>query len=115
MKENFFSLSLLELSISTLAGHCSLLIPAFVSRLQKKWSESTTLVSILYLFLISVAATSAMAYAFANKPTIFKYPALICSLITLGVKILALFVQTPEMTKLSLIISSVESSYESSL
>ena len=44
----------------------SLLIPAFVSRLQKKWSESTTLVSILYLFLISVAATSAMAYAFAH-------------------------------------------------
>ena len=99
----------------------SLLVPAVFSRVQKEWfkvaESQSTLMSVLYLLLIllvGVAVSSAMAFAFANQPTIFKYPALICSLFTLGVKIFAVFLHTPEMTKFSLNASIAESSYESS-
>ena len=99
----------------------SLLVPAVFSRVQKEWfkvaESQSTLMSVLYLLLIllvGVAVSSAMAFAFANQPTIFKYPALICSLFTLGVKIFAVFLHTPEMTKFSLNASIAKSSYESS-
>ena len=96
----------------------SLLMPVAVSRVQKKVTESrSTLMSILYLLLIlliGVTISCAMAFAFANHPTIFKYPALICSLFALGVKVLAVSLHTPEMNKFSLNASIAESSYESS-
>ena len=112
----------------TTAGFCYMficlpaifsLIPAFVSRVQNGWGKvaESTLMGVLYLLfvcLISVTITSAMAFAFAKQPTIFKYPALLCSLFTLGVKLLAVFLHTPEMIEFSLNASTAESSYESS-
>ena len=112
----------------TTAGFCYMficlpaifsVIPAVVSRVQSVWGKvaESTLMGVLYLLfvcLISVSITSAMAFAFFNQPTIFKYPALLCSLFTLGVKILAVFLHTPEMIEFSLNASTAESSYESS-
>ena len=112
----------------TTAGFCYMficlpaifsLIPAVVSRVQNVWGKvaESTLMGVLYLLfvcLVSVTITSAMAFAFAKQPTIFKYPALVCSLFTLGVKILAVFLHTPEMIEFSLNASTAESSYESS-
>ena len=95
------------------------LIPAVVSRVHKKWDMAETTVtgifSLLLVCLSFVTITSAMAFAFVRQPTVFKYPALLCSLFTIGVKILALFLHTPEMAEISLNASCVESSYESSL
>ena len=101
----------------TTAGFCymficlppifGLLIPAFSRRLQKDWSHLLTC-------LISIVITSVMAFAIVKQPIIFKYPALICSFFTLAIKILAVFLHTPEMIEFSLNASSAESSYESS-
>ena len=112
----------------TTAGFCYMficlpaifsIIPAVVSRVYKEWgkvAESTLMAALYILFvcLVSVTVTSAMAFAFVMQPTVFKYPALLCSLFTLGVKILAVFLHTPEMIEFSLNASSAESSYESS-
>ena len=89
----------------TTAGFCYMficlpaifsIIPAVVSRVYKEWgkvAESTLMAALYILFvcLVSVTVTSAMAFAFVMQPTVFKYPALLCSLFTLGVKILAVF------------------------
>ena len=96
------------------------LIPAVVTRVQKEWDKvsQSTLTGVFYLLFVClsfVTITSAMAFAFVKQPTIFKYPALLCSLFTLGVKILAVFLHTPKMAEFSLNVSSVESNYESSL
>ena len=112
----------------TTAGFCYMficlpaifsIIPAVVSRVYKEWgkvAESTLMAALYILFvcLVSVTVSSAMAFAFVMQPTVFKYPALLCSLFTLGVKILAVFLHTPEMIEFSLNASSAESSYESS-
>ena len=112
----------------TTAGFCYMFIclpaifsilSAVVSRVYKEWGRvaESTLMGVFYLLfvcLIFVAITAVMAFAFVTQPTIFKYPALLCSLFTLGVKILAVFLHTPEMVQFSLNASSAESSYESS-
>ena len=91
--------------------------PAVGTRMHREWRKvtKTTLLSFLYLVticLLCIATDSALLFAFVNHPTIFKYPALAISFFTLSVKVLALFVHTPEVTKFSLKISSAESSYE---
>ena len=98
----------------------TMLLPVLVSRVQKHWGEvaDSTLFSVLYVLivcLIAVAISSAMAFAFANQPTVFKFPALLCSAMAVGVKIVAMFVHTPQVTEFSLNASKAESSYECSL
>ena len=85
--------------------------------MHRGWSKvtKTTLLSFVYLIticLLCIAIDFALLFAFVNQPTIFKYPALASSLFTLSVKVVALFVHTPEVAKFSLKISSAESSYE---
>jgi hypothetical protein len=55
-----------------------------------------------------------MCFCFWICPTIFKYPAILFSFLTLGIKTLAVFIHGPEMKKLSLYLSSAECYYESS-
>ena len=111
----------------TTAGFCYMFIcfpviftfffPALGTWMHREWSKvtKTTLLSFVYLItfcLLCIAIDSALLFAFVNHPTIFKYPALASSLFTLSVKVVALFVHTPEVAKFSLKISSAESSYE---
>ena len=98
----------------------TILLPVLVSRVQKHWGEvaDSTLFSVLYVLivcLIAVAISSAMAFAFANQPTVFKFPARLCSAMAVGVKIVAMFVHTPQVAEFSLNASKAESSYECSL
>ena len=123
-----FGLSQEEEGEETTAGFCYIFIclppifgplPAVISRLQKEWGRvaESTLLGVLFLLLVClifVTITSAMAFAFVKQPIIFKYPALLCSLFTLGVKILAVILHTPNMAEFSLNASIAESSYESS-
>ena len=98
----------------------TVLLPALVSMVLKQWGKvaDSTLWSILYVLTVCVIAvliTSAMAFAFATHPTIFKYPAILCSVFTLGIKIVAMFVHTTQIAEFSLYASKAESSYECSL
>ena len=63
----------------------------------------------------TLVATSAMALGFLTNPLLFQYPATILGCSVVGVKVLAVFVHTPEMKAFSTRVSSFEYSTESSL
>ena len=63
----------------------------------------------------TLVATSALALGFLLKPLLFQYPATILGCSIVGVKVLAVFVHTPEMKALSVRVSSFEYTTESSL
>ena len=105
-----------------------------IPRLQKDWEKigESTLVSgwgnfhvdddvqvsvssLALLSVLGVGTSFAMACAFVRQPTIFKYPALLCSMSTLGIKLIAIFVHTPEMKEFSLKTSTAECNHESSI
>ena len=65
--------------------------------------------------LTTLVATSAMALGFLTDPLIFQYPATILGCSVVGVKVLGVFVHTPEMKAFSMRVSSFEYSTESSL
>ena len=71
--------------------------------------------SLVLLSVLGVGTSFAMACAFVRQPTIFKYPALLCSMSTLGIKLIAIFVHTPEMKEFSLKTSTAECNHESSI
>ena len=59
--------------------------------------------------------TTGMAVGFGVEPLLFQYPATILGCSVVGVKVLAVFVHTPEMKAFSTRVSSFEYSTESSL
>ena len=63
----------------------------------------------------TLVATSAMALGFLTNPLLFQYPATILGCSVVGVKVLGVFVHTPEMKAFSTRVSSFEYSTESSL
>ena len=63
----------------------------------------------------TLVATSALALGFLLNPLLFQYPATILGCSNVGVKVLAVFVHTPEMKALSVRVSSFEYTTESSL
>ena len=74
-----------------------------------------SLLSLLLLTVLGVGTSFAMACAFVRHPTIFKYPAMLCSMFTLGTKLVAVFVHTPEVKEFSLKTSTAECNHESSI
>ena len=62
-----------------------------------------------------VVATTAMAVGFGFQPLLFQYPAIILGFSLIGVKLVGVFVHTPEMKAFSVRISAFEYTTESNL
>lgn len=62
-----------------------------------------------------VIATTAMAFGFGVEPLLFQYPAIILGFSIIGVKVVGVFVHTPEMKAFSVRISAFEYTTESNL
>ena len=63
----------------------------------------------------TLVATSALALGFLLNPLLFQYPGTILGCSIVGVKVVAVFVHTPEMKALSVRVTSFEYTTESSL
>ena len=79
------------------------------------FKECSSRVNTTVVVATTLVATSAMALGFLTDPLLFQYPATILGCSVVGVKVLGVFVHTPEMKAFSMRVSSFEYSTESSL
>ena len=79
------------------------------------FKECSSRVNTTVVVATTLVATSAMALGFLTDPLLFQYPATILGCSIVGVKVVGVFVHTPEMKAFSMRVSSFEYSTESSL
>ena len=91
-----------------------MLAMAMATTIQRVTSTLLNILLAVLLILLFIAITAAMCIVVGTNPTIFKYPAIICSVFVLGTKMVAVVVHTQEVKDFSRKITMAECTLESS-